>query len=623
MKRLICLFLSIALLFSLAGCAAPSRDSDTPSSDSRRRSSSPQHAEPQQTDDTPAPASAETHSEPESMPAPTEALSAPLPVEPLPEVSPIPEPESTPQPVSAWHEKVSVDPASLPDDLLGLLARFGWVGRTDLNSYWPTDVRCVLPVMNWGFELISAYDSYPGPASGWSNSDPLGRWDGCHVYDAEKTERILKTVYGVDDAVIDQLRAAGDDRFANFYYHDGSYYVTPLGVGGGFLCCPCYAEDDGVKLYIYYAVYYGDGMFYPAGLCYAEVSRAELDGQAVWSLDYWSRTLPVIGMPDAGNGAAVLGDWVLADDGLSSLRIDQHCENEFLSSDYRFYAGFFRLVGFDAKAQLISDKGIAMFEASDGSGFQGWMEISDDEIVLHIFSSPEPDGRFGFDGYFDGRPLRFVRPADDEPIAPDSFWISPDELEAEIVLIRSYYNSPTAADEQYVLNRGTDGWNYSREYYFHDGQLVFAFLFNGTEEHRLYFKDGHMIRYIDEYKTTYDFGALEPFAEWERRAITEAASVSGSRITDPSDWIGTWHANNGEWIDVRRADETGIQFVYHHNSELRAIDTFYSLPFLNAEHSFVAEDESLIAYGGWRYCFCLQSDRILVTSRYPDNYFYR
>ena len=47
---------------------------------------------------------------------------------------------------------------------------------------------------------------------------------------------------------------------------------------------------------------------------------------------------------------------------------------------------------------------------------------------------------------------------------------------------------------------------YSRLYYYFDDQLYFAFVFNGTEEHRFYYKNEELIRYIDASKTVYDYG---------------------------------------------------------------------------------------------------------------------
>ena len=176
-----------------------------------------------------------------------------------------------------------------------------------------------------------------------------------------------------------------------------------------------------------------------------------------------------------------------------------------------------------------------------------------------------------------------------------------------------------------MLENGEDGWSYTREYYYHDGALIFAFIYNfdGTEQHRLYFKDGHMIRYIDENHTVYDFGALAPFEDWEKRTREEAARLYCPDAVDPAVWLGAWFADNGEWIRVTWADEEGLAFTYHHMTELGMADSFYDLPFLNAEKTAVAEDDGLIDSGGWRYSFTLEGDHIRVTSRYPDNLFYK
>lgn len=86
---------------------------------------------------------------------------------------------------------------------------------------------------------------------------------------------------------------------------------------------------------------------------------------------------------------------------------------------------------------------------------------------------------------------------------------------------------PTDLDKKFVLSNGTDGWNYSRQYYFHDGDLYFAFVFNGTEEHRLYFKDGVLIRYIDENKNVYEYGNTDAFADLEEQVKDEAKQIYG------------------------------------------------------------------------------------------------
>lgn len=66
---------------------------------------------------------------------------------------------------------------------------------------------------------------------------------------------------------------------------------------------------------------------------------------------------------------------------------------------------------------------------------------------------------------------------------------------------------------------------YTRYYYLHNGKLYFAFIFNGTQENRLYFYENQLFRWIDEYKTTYD-NALEntDFISWESFILNEIAA---------------------------------------------------------------------------------------------------
>lgn len=104
----------------------------------------------------------------------------------------------------------------------------------------------------------------------------------------------------------------------------------------------------------------------------------------------------------------------------------------------------------------------------------------------------------------------------------DDFYISDNELEKEIEKIRGYYYNPTSADTKVVLEKNFAAWGYSRDYRYHNGNLVFAFIFDGTIEHRLYFKDDHMIRYIDENGNVYDYGNLEQFSNLETKVINEA-----------------------------------------------------------------------------------------------------
>lgn len=78
-----------------------------------------------------------------------------------------------------------------------------------------------------------------------------------------------------------------------------------------------------------------------------------------------------------------------------------------------------------------------------------------------------------------------------------------------------------------TIKGGYNDWKYSREYFYHNKKLYFAFVYKGSEEHRLYFKDGKLIRYIDEKKNTYDYGdnRLSSFSEWKDKVQSESAEI--------------------------------------------------------------------------------------------------
>lgn len=469
MRRIVCLLLALMMLFSLAACGAAGQKAEN--EDER-------------------PAGREAETEP-------------------PKEDPAAEAEDVPVEKEAVPERSAVDATDVPEELTSFLARFGWYGGFGGDSFQSTEEDAVRLARS-GFELIVSYDRFPGPKSeSLSGGDPLGRWQFCTVCEADKTDRILKTVYHLSDDAIRAIRDAGEEEDAYVYYHEGSYYVRSLGVGGGYVCRPLYAESDGRDLYLYYAAYAGDVGYSPAGLQYAVVSEDELDGQPVWTLKYWSRELPPTGLPDLfGTVKQLVGDWVLEEDGLSSLRVGETFEGGF-----RFSVGFFRLVGFDAEAKLIKGNRIALFSATDGAPFQGRIDIEKDALTLTVLDAPSDFGRDAFDGYFDGRSFRFVR---------------------------------------------------------------------GTAEE-----------------------------------VQKEGSV------DPSAWLGVWTADNGEFVQVLSADDSGVQLIYRHYSEQGMIDTELSLPFRSDDKTLVSEDDSLEQSRGWRYSIRLDGDCLVVSSRYPDRTFYR
>ena len=217
-----------------------------------------------------------------------------------------------------------------------------------------------------------------------------------------------------------------------------------------------------------------------------------------------------------------------------------------------------------------------------------------------------------------------------ESVTEASFSITQDEIEFEIENIRTYYYTPSNRDVQKVLENGQDGWNYSRDYRFHDDKLVFAFVFDGTEEHRLYFKDDHMIRYIDENHTTYDYPDTAQFSYWENKALSEAYTLIGSDANNGENqiktslWIGTWNASTGESLKITSVSDSRIFLVFNKLSEQgNMMNVDYEMEFDNPEKTIASEIGGKEDHGGWEYMFILDDGYITVKSRYPDQLFYK
>lgn len=172
----------------------------------------------------------------------------------------------------------------------------------------------------------------------------------------------------------------------------------------------------------------------------------------------------------------------------------------------------------DLKAWVWNDVADAVY--GDDMTKYGYIIEYPDGVELQIPEASFATGQAG------GGPPDDREGAEDAPgPAPETFSITKEELEAQVALIQECWFTPTEADSRAVVERGADGWDYSREYAYRNGALMFAFIYRGDqEEHRLYFKDGRMIRYIDENGVTYDYGELDPFSEWESRAAEEAES---------------------------------------------------------------------------------------------------
>lgn len=90
-----------------------------------------------------------------------------------------------------------------------------------------------------------------------------------------------------------------------------------------------------------------------------------------------------------------------------------------------------------------------------------------------------------------------------------------------------HYTSPNGAWVKCSVNGGTDENPWSREYYYENGQLLFAFYFQKKAENRFYFWDGAMIRWIDESGTVHDNEfSNNLWSTWENQVKSDSSGVN-------------------------------------------------------------------------------------------------
>lgn len=141
--------------------------------------------------------------------------------------------------------------------------------------------------------------------------------------------------------------------------------------------------------------------------------------------------------------------------------------------------------------------------------------------------------------------LATEKPKKSENEQPD---IKKINVEKEVTKIRKLYNTTQNKLDSYMsgselegavyyyeggypvkisIKGGYHNWKYSREYFYHNKKLYFAFVYDGKEEHRLYFKNGRLIRYIDENKIIYDYGKkkLSVFSDWNDKVQSESEEI--------------------------------------------------------------------------------------------------
>ena len=104
--------------------------------------------------------------------------------------------------------------------------------------------------------------------------------------------------------------------------------------------------------------------------------------------------------------------------------------------------------------------------------------------------------------------------------------VEPVDAAAEVAQIRSWYYSPAANDVRREVNSGDGGWSYAREYLYHDGEMVFAYLTDSNAQLRLYFKNGQLIFVIDTDRSEYSGDGLSRFQAIADQAKSDALNYA-------------------------------------------------------------------------------------------------
>ena len=98
----------------------------------------------------------------------------------------------------------------------------------------------------------------------------------------------------------------------------------------------------------------------------------------------------------------------------------------------------------------------------------------------------------------------------------------PVDVQEAVEQIRDWYYNPGSGDVRKEVASGENGWDYGREYLYHDGEMVFAYVHKSTDQTRLYFLNGKLIFVIDADRRELSGDALTPYLGMADTAKTDA-----------------------------------------------------------------------------------------------------
>ena len=123
---------------------------------------------------------------------------------------------------------------------------------------------------------------------------PDAPWSWNLVYDAERMDWILKSVFNVSDKQIRDIKYACQNTPEShwYYYQDGYYYIRDMEVTLLYdIPVIISAKYDGTFYYIVYDAVF-EGSYDLEGKRYAVLSIKNRDGQDYWSLYHWCPSVP-------------------------------------------------------------------------------------------------------------------------------------------------------------------------------------------------------------------------------------------------------------------------------------------------------------------------------------------
>ena len=186
-------------------------------------------------------------------------------------------------------------------------------------------------------------------------------------------------------------------------------------------------------------------------------------------------------------------------------------------------------------------------------------------------------------------PAEPAEPAAEEtpPVAePPVLQMTQSEVEPEVARIREIYHAIVVARDQgwyvetkpqegmslwmengavrcMVILRGCGGVDYSRSYYFENGQLIFAYL-EGQDAYRLYFKNGCLFRMryspncaVPGDAVNYDLVQSQETAYWQDFALGECMAVLGDAVEIPEPGYPVNCITSPYFVAVGTHSETG------------------------------------------------------------------